>query len=151
MPALSLHKILHEIVRPFSDLNKQILLLKEFVLSKLNKHAIFIDADIYRSWTGKIQPQNWGDDLNAHLWTALFPQKRFFFPSELSSRKGSNTLPIYRQYCGSLRKEKFQPTYCLGDRSSPPVKTKHIRRIRKSDLSRCSRTVDAKSFNRKRN
>ena len=78
MPALSLHKILHEIVRPFSDLNKQILLLKEFVLSKLNKHAIFIDADIYRSWTGKIQPQNWGDDLNAHLWTALFPQKAFF-------------------------------------------------------------------------
>lgn len=122
MPALSLHKILHEIVRPFSDLNKQILLLKEFVLSKLNKHAIFIDADIYRSWTGKIQPQNWRDDLNAHLWTALFPQKRFFFLPNFHQGKGA----IHYQFIGSIvnpyEKKNFSQRIVWGTGLLRPLK-----------------------------
>ncbi|MBQ8722811.1 MAG: polysaccharide pyruvyl transferase family protein [Opitutales bacterium] len=52
--------------------------MREYLSSKLERNSFFVDAAVYRDWSGKITPQNWGDDLNAHFLSPLFSKKLFF-------------------------------------------------------------------------
>lgn len=89
-----LHKIAHEALRPLINLNRAALKLRERLSSKREHNAIFVDADVYRNWSGEIIPQNWGDDLNAHFLSPLLSRKLFFCPPSSKQTK--------HQFIGSI-------------------------------------------------
>lgn len=80
------HKIAHEIFRPLIQLNRAALKVREKLSSKFECNAFFIETDVFRDWHGRIIPQNWGDDLNAHFLSPLFSKKFFFFPDATKTR-----------------------------------------------------------------
>ena len=78
MISFLLHKISHEFLRPFQQLNRKLIAWKERLQQIDTDNTIAVDAHVYRGWSGRIIPQNWGDDLNAHFLEPLFGKKMRF-------------------------------------------------------------------------
>lgn len=91
-----IRKAIHEITRPIINFYK--FLLKAWSSIKIRDSDVILDVDSFqRNLRGKVIPQNWGDDLNAHFLETIFGKRFVCTPTPIFSlfSKVSYTRPHY--------------------------------------------------------